>query len=361
MEIKRVCLVGGEDAYKRVAISERLIALGWDVTILGTKHYDYPDPITFHQYRLNRKLNVLSDFKTVLFFRKFFRNRQFDIIQTFDTKPAFLLPLALKGQNQTIVRTVTGLGTLFMNSGIKYRLLRSVYLFLHRTVKNTVAHTSFQNEDDLQYFLDRKLVSKSRSSIILGSGIPLPEERKAAPRRNPTTTFICVARLVYEKGIINYLEAAKMCLDKCYNYRFLLVGPLEEDTNRLNRKILNKYANIVDWLGVRSDVEELMLKSDAFVLPTFREGLSRVILEACSLGLPVITTNVPGTREIVRHLKEGLLIGVNDSNALFEAMTRIGEDQELSDKMASFAFERVNIFSLKQISKEYNQLYRSLL
>src|SRR5690606_36457164 len=109
------------------------------------------------------------------------------------------------------------------------------------------------------------------------------------------------------------LEAAQICKDKNYNFKFLLVGPLEEESKRLNSQVLEKYGNVVDWLGPRGDILELMLKSDAFVLPTFREGFPRVLLEASALGLPSITTNVPGTNEIIRHLQEGLHVKVDNS------------------------------------------------
>ena len=221
----KICLVGGEDAHKRIELSQYLIANGFHVTLMGTKKFDCPPPIRFVLYNLNRKLNPLSDFKTILEYKRIFKSDEFDIIQTFDTKPAFLVPMAAKTVAAKVVRTVTGMGTLFMSNSIRNKILRSIYRLLHTLAKPYVAHTTFQNEDDQAYFLVKDLVSASKTSLILGSGIPIPEKRIKAERDNTRFTFICVARLVYEKGIINFLEAAKICADQ----GFLVVHMTDHD------------------------------------------------------------------------------------------------------------------------------------
>ena len=218
---QRICLVGGEDAYKRIPIAQILIRHGWSVTIMGTTDYMYPPEISYIKYTLNRKLNLFDDLKTVRELKRRISEGGYQIVQTFDTKPAFLLPLALLKTRVPVVRTVTGLGTLFMHNNLKYKVLRGVYRLLHGLVKNRVSHTTFQNDEDWGYFLENRLVTQANSSLILGSGIEIEENRTAAPRANEQPVFICVARLVYEKGIINYLEAAKICRDKGYQYTFL--------------------------------------------------------------------------------------------------------------------------------------------
>jgi len=358
---KKICLVGGEDAHKRIALSKYLLKNNFKVTILGSKSYNYSSDIEFIEYSLNRKLNPISDFKTIIQYRKIFIAHKFDIIQTFDTKPAFLVPLATCGLNTKLVRTITGLGTLFMSNKLKYKLLRQFYNLLHCIVRDKVDCTTFQNNDDLGYFLDKKLARPSNSTLIFGSGIEIKKNQPIAKRQNTIFTYICVARLVYEKGIVNYLEAAKICIDKGFEFKFWLVGPLEEHTKRLNLDILKDYSKIVDWLGERNDIDQLMLDSDAFVLPTFREGLSRVILEACTIGLPIITTYVPGTKEIVREGEEGLFAKVNNSEDLAEVMIKLATDKALCDRLSKNSAIRAHEFSLKTISNQYINLYRKIL
>lgn len=356
----RVCLVGGEDAHKRIELAQCLIREGFDVTIMGTKAYDYPHDITYIGYHLNRKFNPFSDFKTLVEYRRFFKANKFDVVQTFDTKPAFILPFATWGLKVKIVRTITGMGTVFMSEGLKFRVFRRLYNLSHFFVRKKVGHTTFQNRDDRNYFIENKLVFSSNSSLIYGSGIELSQFGNTANGHNDDFTFICVARLVYEKGIINYLEAARICRDEGHNFKFLLVGPLEEASKRLNSQVLDKYSNVVEWLGARKDILELMRKSDAFVLPTFREGFSRVLLEASALGLPSITTDVPGTNEIIRHLKEGLHVKVNNSQDLAMGMIKMASDREMARELGENAQLHVQQFSLDRICEAYIKLYKTM-
>ncbi|USD24834.1 glycosyltransferase family 4 protein [Flagellimonas marinaquae] len=358
---KSICLVGGEDAHKRTELAQHLIQNGFDVTILGTKKFECPNNINLIVYRLNRKFNPLSDIKTVLEYREILRQKDFDIVQTFDTKPAFLLPLATMGMKIKIARTVTGLGTIFMSNSIKFIAFRSFYKILHRIVKNKVSHTTFQNEDDHNYFLSQNLVTLQNSSLIFGSGINLKKFSISNITKKEPFTFVCVARLVYEKGIVNYLEAAKLCFEQGHHYKFLLIGPLEEESKKLNLKMLEEYSKYITWLGARKDVQELLSKSNVFVLPTFREGFSRVLLEASAMGLPSITTNVPGTREIIRDGQEGLLVGVNDSEELSKAMIKMASDTNLYSSCSRNAQQHVQQFSINQISKDYINLYKKII
>lgn len=356
-----ICLVGSEDAHKRIGLAQCLIRNNFDVTILGTKDYAYPEGIRYLGYNLNRKFNPISDFKTILEYRRILKSNNFDIVQTFDTKPAFILPFAIFGLKSKIIRTITGMGTIFMSNALKFKIFRIFYKTCHFLVRGRVYHTTFQNEDDRKYFIDNKLVNTSNSSLIYGSGIELTNSKERTINKDRDFTFICVSRLVYEKGIINYLEAAKICRDNNHRFKFLLVGPLEEESKRLNLQIVEQYSNVVDWLGPRKDVQELMLDSDAFVLPTFREGFSRVLLEASALGLPSITTDVPGTNEIIRHLQEGLHIEVDNSEDLANAMIKLASDREFAAELGKNAKLHVKQFSLDVISDKYIELYKKAI
>lgn len=355
----KLCLVGGEDAHKRIELSNYLLQYGFEITILGTKDYDYPDHIQFIKYNLNRKLNLFSDISSIFQYRKIFKEHKFDIVQTFDTKPAFLVPLASFGQPHKVVRTITGLGKLFVSKGLSTRIAQSVYVFLHTLARKRVFCTTFQNLDDRNFFLEKALVTENNHSMIYGSGIDLKNIKEKAARSRSPFTAICVSRLVYAKGIIQYLEAAKMCADKGFGFKFLLVGPLEENSEKLNEKILNQYAPYVEWLGKRSDVPDLLLGSDVFVLPTFyREGFARVLLEASAYGLPLVTTDVPGVTDIARHMKEGLIVKPKDSEALAEAIIALYENETLADELSKNALLNVQNYSMEVVSKAYSDLYQ---
>ena len=354
---KKICLVGGEDVHKRIQLSKYLIDAGFNVTIIGTSKQEFPSYITYHSYNLKRNLSPIADYKTVLWYKDFFKNNPFDLIHTFDTKPAFLVPLALMGSKTPITRTITGLGTIFMSKSILSKALRVIYKKLHLQVKDRVSNTVFQNLDDRDVYLKNNLISKSGYELIYSSGIELEEFEQLAQRSNEPFTFICVARLVYEKGIINLLEAAENCRNSGYNFKVLLVGPLEENSKRLNSKILEAYKDTVTVLGERHDVKELLLSSNAFILPTFREGFSRVLLEAAAIGLPIISTNVTGVREFARHNEEAILVEPRNSTALTHAMITLASDKKLADKLVKNALKRVELFGLTNVSKQYITIF----
>jgi len=359
--VTKICLIGGEDVQKRITLSKYLIEAGFHVTIVGTSDADFPNYITYVPYNLNRRFSPISDYKTISWLKHFFNKNTFDIIHTFDTKPAFLVPLSQLNTTTLITRTVTGLGTIFMSNTFSSALLRKVYILLHSYIKNRVHLTIFQNEDDKNLYLKHHLITKSNSEIILSSGIELKHITRKAARNNKIFTFICVARIVYEKGIINLLEAARICESKGYVFKYLLVGPLEENSKRLNQNILNQYKDIIDILGPRTDVFDLLTSSDAFVLPTFREGFSRVLLEAGAIGLPIISTNVTGVREFARHGKEALLVEPKNSEALANAMIKLATDKELADKLAENAIKHVKMFSLENVSKQYIAIFNAAI
>ncbi|RBP33050.1 glycosyltransferase involved in cell wall biosynthesis [Oceanihabitans sediminis] len=358
---KRICLVGGEDVHKRIALSSYLEKEGFQVTILGTSTVKFPDSIEYVPYNLVRHFSPISDLKTIDFFKKYFAKNSFDVIHTFDTKPAFLVPLALKNTNTPITRTITGLGTIFMASSIYYTILRKSYYLLHKSVKNRVYKTIFQNYDDRDIYKSHDLISDENHELIFSSGIELKYYPEIAKRNNKIFTFICVARLVYEKGIINLLEAARICEKEGHHFKILLVGPLEENSKRLNQGILDQYKDIVDILGSRRDVYELLLASDAFVLPTFREGFARVLMEAAAVGLPIIATDTTGVKEFCRHEKEALLVPLKNSLELAKAMIRLAENRDLANELAENALKHVERFSLENVSKQYINIFNKAI
>ncbi|TYA58937.1 glycosyltransferase [Formosa maritima] len=359
---KKICLVGGEDAHKRIPLSKYLTEAGFKVTILGTSKEKFPENINYIPYNLNRKLSLISDFKTLKWLNRFFKENTFDVIHTFDTKPALLVPLSQLKTKTPITRTITGLGSIFMDYSFFGYLLRRFYFILHSVVKKRVFMTVFQNNDDKKLYLKKKLINPDKFEIILSSGIELNNKIVKAKRDNTKFTFICVSRLVYEKGIVNFLEAAKICKTKNYDFNFVLVGPLEENSKRLNSSILKNYSDIVTWLGSRKNILKLLSESDAFVLPTFYgEGFPRVLLEAGAVGLPIISTHVTGVREFANHNKQALLVEPKNSNALAEAMITLATNKDLADELSENVIKHVKMFSLENVSKQYITIFNEAI
>ena len=360
--VKKICLVGGEDVHKRIPLSKYLIDAGYDVTIIGSSTSKFPENINYVSYNLNRNFAPFDDYKTLKWYKRFFKNNDFDIIHTFDTKPAFLVPLALRNSNIPITRTITGLGIIFNSESFSNFILRRLYFVFHKIIKKRVSKTIFQNSDNKDLFLEKNLIYNQDYEIIYSSGIELNDIKTRALRKSDPFTFICISRLIYEKGIINYIEAAKICRDNGHNYKFLLVGPLEENSNVLNEEILKENRHVVEWLGQRNDILNLLAKSDTFVLPTFYgEGFPRVLLEAAAVGLPILSTNVTGVREFGEHQKDFLLIEPKNSKTLAETMIMLANNKQLCEMLAKNAINQVKEFSLEKISNQYITIFDSLI
>ena len=172
-----------------------------------------------------------------------------------------------------------------------------------------------------------------------------------------------VARLVKDKGVLEFLETAKK-LSSSSNIKFVLVGPLgTEGKQAIEKKTIDYYSDYVNYIGSVSNVVEVLSASDVFVLPTYyREGLPRILLEAGALGLPLITTDMPGCRDVVKDGWNGYLVPTRDSNALVNAVKKLAGNKELRQEMgAKNPVFITNNFSLSIVAKAYMDIYNSLL
>jgi len=371
----KLCIVSGEDVSKRIPIAKRLEKVGYEVTLSGSEN-----PAIFHKnkmeyihYTFQRKFSVNGDLKTVKTLQRIFDNSDFNIIQSFDTKPAVFVPYALRhNKNLKVIRTITGLGKIFSDDTLKNRALRQLYTIMHKKVAPYVSHTVFQNDADYEFFLEKGYVQSNKASVIKSSGIDmttfnqqsinntgLKEKLNLKPA---VKTFILISRLMKHKGIEEYLKAARICQQKGLNYNFLLVGQLDSNEKVISMEMLEQYRDIVQYLGRRSDVKELLSISDIFVLPTYlREGIPRVLLEAMAMGLGLITTNVPGCSDVVQHNWNGLIVPIKSPKPLADAMERLAKDEGLLKQFNLKNSKQIQKFSLSVVMASYHQLYQNIL
>lgn len=254
-----------------------------------------------------------------------------------------------------IVSLVTGLGYAFTNAGWKQRILRTIQLFLYRKAFSANACVVFQNSDDRRFFVDRRVLDQDKAGQVAGSGVNL-DEFDATPVSSPDPfCFLMVARLLREKGVEEYLEAARMVNarfpGRC---RFVLVGGSDPNPGALNVESLKEENEIVEFLGHREDVGSQMQQCHCFVLPSYREGTPRSVLEALASARPVITTDAVGCRETVIPGSNGWLVEVQDcaslAQAMFEAVelppTKLKKLGEASRRMAE------EIFDVRKVNRE---------
>ena len=276
-----------------------------------------------------------------------------------------------------MVNSVTGLGSCFLGEGIKGRLVRAVFHFLYRATAGRCAVLVFQNNDDIAYFEEHDMAGSARVARIRGSGVDLerffpgaysPEEREQARAGlglpPGCVVFAMAARLVRDKGVREFLQAARSVAASCPGTRFVLVGePDPGNPGSLSLEEMRRAAeggNVV-FAGWREDMPLVWAMSDVAVLPSYREGLPVSLQEALASGLPVVTTDVPGCREIAGEGGHCLLVAPRESAPLAVAMRTLAESSELRRSMGEAARAKAQAeFDAHALAGEHVGLYASL-
>ena len=270
----------------------------------------------------NNRVNILKDIKAILKIKNTINSFKPNIIISYTIKPVIYTGLLIRNSKDIkFIPLITGLGFVFYgNSFIKF-FLRNIVLILYRFSLRNVKHIIFQNNDNLKFFKKKNIAFLSKKHIINGSGVDSDFFNYSKPP-NTSIKFIMVSRLLYEKGVIEYLKAASIVKVKYPKAKFILAGEFDNSYDTIKKKLLDTYtnANLVEYIGYTNDVKKLLLDSHIFVLPSYHEGLPRAVLEAMSIGRPIITTDAPGCKETVVNGDNGFLIKIKDYDRLAEQM-----------------------------------------
>lgn len=372
-----IVFIGGEDVSARIDISNELIRKKCQIEILGSESSDnfIASGIKYQQFYLNREFNILDDIKLLFSIRKILKQyNKATIVHAFDTKLTMLLPIAAIGlQNIKVVRTINGMGRIFTVSNYKNTVLKFVYRCIQKSLKGSVDYTIFQNTDNYNYFLENNLVKKENSGVVKSSGINLKdyfisvkEECKTKLRselniNDKQPTFVLISRLIKQKGVLNFLEAAQKSFDNGYKFNFLLVGQIDSNKDAISLNTIQSYATSVKYLGKRNDVKEILSISDVFVLPSYySEGVPRVLLEASASGLVLLSTDMPGCNDVVVDDYNGKIIEIKNSEDLFEKMIYVVKDKNRIKEFSKNSIEHVQNFSLDFVTNKCFEIYKNV-
>lgn len=235
------------------------------------------------------------------------------------------------------VAMIEGLGYVFTSAGVALswsrRLLRHVVSWLYRIALARAHQVIFLNGDDVAEFVAHGLVAENRVVRLGGIGVDL-DEWHAAPHVTKPVTFLLAARLLREKGVVEYAEAAKMVKAEHPEVRFVLLGGLDQNPGGLSQSQVDAWVNagVLEWPG-HVDVGPWLAQASVFVLPSYREGVPRSTQEAMAMGRAVITTDVPGCRETVVDGVNGYMVPVRSASALAEAMIKFVKNPDLIERM----------------------------
>jgi glycosyltransferase involved in cell wall biosynthesis len=267
-------------------------------------------------------LNPLEDLKLQRRFGRIFREERPDAVLSYTIKNNIFGARAAKPAGVPFIPNVTGLGTAFLSG----KLLQTVTEQLYRHSFAALPVVFFQNEDDRDLFLDRRLVRVNQARLLPGSGIDLVRFAPAAmPAPEEPPTFLMIARLLRDKGVVEFVDAARRVKARHPKARFQLLGAVgSENRSAIGRETLDAWVaeGVVEYLSTTNDVRPAITAANCVVLPSYREGAPRTLIEAAAMARPLIATDVPGCRAVVDRDVSGFLCNVKSAESLADSMER---------------------------------------
>jgi glycosyltransferase involved in cell wall biosynthesis len=286
-----------------------------------------------------------------------------DLVHNIAFKPIFYGSIAaFIARVPFIINAPVGMGFVFSSKKWQAKLSRPLVLFAYHLFLNPAnSCVVFENPDDMHMMTRLGAVSPDRSILIRGAGVDLNLfSLKPAPKGTPVV--ILAARMLWDKGVGEFVEASRILQKDGIECRMVLVGdPDEGNPASINEQTLCAWQTegAVEWWGHRDNMPEMLAQSNIVVLPSYREGLPKVLLEAASCGRAIITTDVPGCREIVRHNENGLLVPVNDAHSLAEAIKTLIDNPNLRSRLGKRGREIVEAeFSEEIVIGQTMALYK---
>lgn len=348
-------------AAQRAGFEVHVAAAPDETTALLAQH-----GIGFHPLPLSRRsrlpLRELAAFGSLL---ALYRRLRPQVVHHVTIKPVLYGGLAARLAGvPAVVHAISGLGYTFLAPGRVAGLVRAGVRGLYRlALGHPNQRVIFQNDDDRTEFVSRRLVRARDAVLIRGSGVDPAEFTPAAPPEGDPLVVL-PSRLLWDKGVGEFVEAARMLRARGVRARFALVGdadphnPATVPAAQLERW---RREGAVEIWGRRTDMPQVLQGAHVVCLPSYREGLSRALIEAASAGLPIVTTDVPGCRDVVRHGYNGLLVPAANPGRLAQALQALIDDPSLRARMGARGRERVLAeFSLEQVMRESLEVYRAV-
>jgi glycosyltransferase involved in cell wall biosynthesis len=285
-------------------------------------------------------MNPFKDLISLVRMARLLRSLQPDIVLSYTIKPVIFGSLAARCAGVASIHSmITGLGYAFLGNGFKGRVINRLVTAMYRAALRVNRSVFFQNPDDRALFVDSGIVDENKTCLINGSGVDIGHYSPAA--RGSAPVFLMIARLLRDKGVLEYVESARTLKSRYPQAVFQLLGPLDSNPAAVSQTELAVWQQegVIEYLGFADDIRPGMRTANIYVLPSYREGTPRTVLEAMSMGRPVVTTDAPGCRETVRDGDNGFLVPVKDVEALASAMEKFILHPELIEKMGKRSVE----------------------
>lgn len=340
----------------RLPLAQALRDCGVEVVLMAP--YDaYADHLQQAGFRwenfslVRRSLNPWRELSAVIRLVRLYRRERPDVVHHFTIKAVLYGSLAarLTGVPQ-VVNAVTGLGYLFGEGGRARRALRRLVMLAYRRLLQGT-QVIFQNAEDRDVFLQNGLVQPGQIALIPSSGVDL-ERFRPQPEPEGTPVVMLAARLLWDKGVGEFVQAAQILRRRGVDARFVLVGDTYDgNPSAVPQGQLQSWqdAGVVEWWGWRDDMAQVFASAHVVCLPSYREGLPKSLIEAAACGRPVVSTDAPGCRDAVVPGETGLLVPVQDAEALADALEELLVHPEVRRKMGAAARQFASRFSVEQV------------
>ncbi len=310
----------------------------------------------------SRGANPIKDFGLIMELRSIYKKVKPDMILHFTIKPNIYGTLAAATLGIPVINNVCGLGTVFLKGGIIALIAKKLYKFSFRHALKVF----FQNQEDLQLFLDNRLVAPEACEILPGSGINVSLFKPEPPKTNEVFTFLMISRVIYDKGIVEFVDAIRILQSKGINVRFQLLGgtdPLHR--SGIPEKTISGWRNagLLEYLGKTENVIPYINAADCVVLPSYREGSPRSLMEAAALAKPIVATNVAGCNQVVKDEYNGFLCELKSATDLADKMIKmINLPEEKRFEMGANGRKKMELeFSEKVVINKYRTAINSTL
>jgi glycosyltransferase involved in cell wall biosynthesis len=349
----------------RLALARALRDQGHDVTLLspsGSFHEKLQaQGFQWISFPLSRQgINPFNEIQTLVRLLRVYQLVQPDIVHHFTIKPVIYGSLAAHILKiPSIINSITGLGHLFIDPGLITRILRGLAKWLYRlSLRRT--QVIFENPEDRNIFLQNRFVQLQQSHLILGTGVDV-EKFQPCEKTNSVPLVLFSSRLLITKGLNEFMDAVYILKQKGLKARFAVAGmpdpgnPASISQGQLD---LWEQAGLAELWGWLDDMPAALAQTDIFCLPSYREGVPNALLEACASGLPIVTTDVPGCRDVVQHNVNGLLIPPRNANALADALEILITSPTLRSTMGKVGRQlAIDKFSLSNIISQNLGVY----
>lgn len=317
-------------------------------------------------YLSRRSINIVSELMMLVRLFLLYRREKPDLVHHVAMKPVLYGSLAARLAGVPhVVNALAGLGYVFTSNQLMARILRPAIGKAFRLLLNdSKSRLILQNKDDLALFIRKRFIEEERISLIRGSGVDTAAFSPTPEPSGPPVVMLA-SRMLWDKGVKEFIEAARILNSRSIHARFVLVGDTDlQNPSAIPQGQLSAWRaeGIIEWWGHMKDMPTVFSEAHIVCLPSFREGLPKVLIEAAACGRPIVATDAPGCREIVKNEVNGLLVPVRNEMELANAVQRLIESPELRQKMGTRGREIVlREFSVEKVVSETMAVYESLL